>query len=263
MKTPAITLFILGIIFSCTNTGNQVKEAGIKTDSGTNVMGTNNAYTDTPLWVLPESFKKIQSQFKVFDKFPYVMDSLFFQKLENSNPNPFPGEIIAALSQNHQSASMFGGPEYDIKICIQIDSIKQFSDYDAWVSTSDIGMVVESDAYPLHQITFDNNITGYTWFIRYSTTDACPFGQGTIVFLTLVSDNNVLACTQIADQSGGADAPYWSDNTVYGKLTKQLQISGTKTMRSGGDMDENGNDIVEQSANEFRLVYENRKWIEK
>jgi len=103
-----------------------IKEAGIKTDSGTNVMGTNNAYTDTPLWVLPESFKKIQSQFKVFDKFPYVMDSLFFQKLENSNPNPFPGEIIAALSQNHQSASMFGGPEYDIKTCIQIDSISSF-----------------------------------------------------------------------------------------------------------------------------------------
>jgi len=263
MKNRIILLTgIVMVIFAC-NSNNTDRSVATKMDSLS--ASQNNLVTSIGKldikdpFPIPASFSKYHKLFKPLDKLPYVIDSIFFENYTKETPEPLNGEAIEILSKNFKSPEIMSSGEYSIKSFLFIDSLRQKKAYEAFLSKGELGQTINADAYPLHVFNLNGEIKVYTWFIKHSTESACPYGEGTEIFMTFVKDNKVLHSSQIAEESSGSDAPYWGTDEYYTTVNNKQEFKMLHISKSGGE-EEDGKEKEESKTEKFLFKWENKSW---
>lgn len=199
-----------------------------------------------------EDFKDV---FKPINRFPIHIDSVLFANIQEKS-KPIYKQQIKILSKNLKSIKESYTPDWVIKDFIKIDSLKQINKYQEYSQTLDLGMTQFSEAYALNQFKLDS-INCYTWCIDHSSVEACPHGYGTEVFISFVQKDSVVACYQIAEISGGADAPYWSERNKFASIYKTGTFKFETKEQNGGETDENGFELIDITMNDIEC-----QWID-
>jgi len=211
-------LFVIMAIYSCKSDKNvSEKDAILVTESG---------------------IEKVFNELKTSE---YIVDSTFFNSLNLEKYKSLKTKEVKLLSEKYLN---FEGNLNDFVIndFFFIDSLKDNNAYDGYAENIDIGMVKISQAFALHKfILLDKLIL--TWGIYYSTYEACPYGAGTYIFLSVFKDGKLQKTYNIGEDSGGGDAPYWSETKMYSVLDNTGKISVKTVSQTGGDTDEKGNEL--------------------
>lgn len=183
---------------------------------------------------------------------PYTVDTnalgeknLLDEKLLNS---AFVLEIMKnQLKEINESYS-----EYLLKDYLHIDSCLQKMTEEEFNNTLDIGMMKTVKLYAGNFFNLNNGNKAYTWFIKFSTYEACPYNAGTIlIYSTMNKSGELISSLVIGEVSGGGDAPYFSSTELYSDINTDHLISIKETQVNGGD-EENEKTIVETTRSIFK-----------
>ena len=121
-----------------------------------------------------------------------------------------------------------------------------------YVENIDIGMMQNIHAHLYGSAEINESSKILLWTMNYASYEACPYYYAEIFLGTYVIDNKVVSCALLGEVSGGGDAPYWSDVM----LTSEMDKEGFRTLRvsrSGGEEDEDGNELVENSKTDIYI----------
>lgn len=242
MKKWTLYTFIALIAFSC---GEQT------TESSTENSGSKNDVDSSGLTLnLTEETKLLLSYFQPAE-WPYTIDSLYYENLSSEE-----GTLTAAdvkwLTSGFVDSDLSYSAQSVIKDVLYFDSLKIHGEYDAYVDALDIGMMKDANAFALHKLELDDNGYWLIWYVDFTTYEACPYFAGKTIYATAMKNNVATSCTLIGESSGGGDAPYWGENLILTDVFKDL-LRVTKIDRSGGDTDEDGNELVEESILQFEI----------
>ena len=202
------------------------------------------------------------NKYTIVKSFPFKTDSAYFEDISNNYSTPLSRQEVIFLSNSILSTDFTYTSDYIIADFMFIDSLKAIDKYDGYVDTLDLAMTKESDAFVTEKLILDDSTTLLLWYVTYSTYEACPYGYGAYLFASVLQNDKIISCVQLGEDSGGADAPYWGSTLTTFKLTK-TGAKITKINANGGDEDEDGNEIVESSTENFELLLVNNVWVEK
>ena len=237
---------------STTSTENSVEEKNIDTT-------LIDTLAEVAEELIPERItydvNKITARLDTVYQLPFIVDSLLLDSLFN-------GDFTESdLSSQEAQFLGFKMPEnspsqwsrYSLTEYIEIDSIKENGNYNEFLESLDLGQTQDANATLLGQITVSENEYYILWTTSYYTLEACPYGHGSYIWATYFNNNEPYDAVLVGEISGGADAPYWSGTTTTAVITKEGAEVFTST-ESGGDMDEEGEEIIEKSESTVRYT---------
>jgi len=239
MKKLVYFILFISLLYSCSNT-NKIDSSKIQNSNNDSISILNT-----------KKIGKILKLFKDYNSFPYLVDTLYFDSISIYNFEPLAGEDVKILSTN--LVEIGANYQYSISNFLMIDSLKTNNLYDKYLETIDIAMIKESDASALHKINFSDSIYALIWLLDYSTYEACPYAAGKVIFMTVIKNNQPFVCYNIGEQSGGGDAPYWSNSSLYSQIQKNTEVNLLYIDELGGEYDENDNEIVEHTETKFKI----------
>ena len=214
-------------VVSCDN-----KEADKKNNQKdtTDTLGDKAIYEDNVL----------VSVFTEYNKLPYNADSAFITKVsEDEKFQSLSSAEVEMLFKSYKEMNITMGAEYDISNFFKIDSLKTSGKYEEYVESLDIGMMKESVARAAHRIKIDENTELLTWYLTYSTYEACPYASGTMMFATIMYYGQFGEGIVLADQMGAGDPPSTMSRSLVGKINQNGKIE-LNLVQENGDEDENG-----------------------
>ncbi len=249
MKTIVLVALaaITAAFASCKNQETKVSDS-LKTKNA-DTSETVNEKMPVPLIY---DMNKLNSKFPEVMVLPLNTDSVFESKSYIANSEEG-GAILHSLeveflSQNIVENDIYREAYWDFDAFFKIDSIKSTGTYEAWVEKGDIGMTLYSSAFPIAKLKTDENQTSmFLWAMTASTMDACPYADGTSIFLTSVKDGAVMFCTPVAISRSGGDAPYFSETILKTTISKDKVFKINYKSVEGGDTDEDGNEMIDST----------------
>lgn len=166
----------------------------------------------------------------------WSMEAGYESDLSNGEVQHLAFEIT---DNDYSNYAMFSISEF-----ADLDSMIIKGEYDDYVENLDLGEVESAYANLIGRINLSENQFLLLWSTDYSTVQACPYGHGFYVWATLFTNEIAINTTLIAENSGGADAPYWNSRTISCSITSkkiELQIVDGE----GGEMDEETDEEIE------------------
>ncbi|MDX2173187.1 MAG: hypothetical protein SFY56_08710 [Bacteroidota bacterium] len=112
--------------------------------------------------------------------------------------------------------------QYSIEQFYKIDSIKENGDYKSWKHQTEIGEIINAEAYPIYKIKIDENNYLLFWMLQESTAEACPYSWLRSVFVTVIFNNKIKETILFAEHMGSGDAPVSYDKKITGSISKDL-----------------------------------------
>jgi hypothetical protein len=184
---------------------------------------------------------------------PYTVDSIALSDKYLLDEKILTNAFVLSTLRNQLKEIGTNNHEYYLNDFLHIDSCLQKMTEEEFNNTLDIGMMKTVKLYAGNVFNLKNGNKAYTWFIKYSTYEACPYSAGTVMlFTTFDKSGNILSSLDIGEISGGGDAPYYSSTELYSVIGEDYVISIRDTQISGGD-EENGKTISETTKSEFKF----------
>ncbi len=204
----------------------------------------------------PENLDELLDNTENIDILPYELDSAMVSILktsewrESSNLNT---DIVRYLSSCMQDNDLTIEVDHYINTFVMIDSLRSNDLYEDYISNIYIGMTVYAEANVVDKLILSDSTFLLLWMVYTATYEACPHYSGTQIFGTLFYKNRANATLLLGESSGGGDPPYWSTNLTTSMITDST-IQVYQHVQSGGEMDENDNEIVERNLNTYEFV---------
>lgn len=194
------------------------------------------------------------AKFTVSSPLPYMQDTSFLLDAVITDSTALTANEAVYLSYGFVENSISYLSQGPIQDFIFFDSLKTSGEYEQYVEVADIGMMVRSEAFVAQKVVVDDSTTLLLWCVSFATYEACPYSSGTVLYATVLRNNAVTSCTIIGEDSAGADAPIWSETRSVASLKVGDYSVWTEDRNCGGDVDEEGNDMVDESTKEFKLT---------
>lgn len=199
------------------------------------------------LWAQPETILSIRDRAE--NSKDFKMDSAFVVNLEPYDTLEY--TAIHLLFQNEIKDSSEYSSSWMLQSVIQLDSLKANGGYADYLANIDIGMIARSQIYLVGEIKINKSFDGIIWGVTYSTFEACPYGYGSFLFLSVVdADNMVRRCIKVAEYSGGGDPPVYGWTKRESIWDKDKKSIITNTIDLQGEMTDE-EDIIEKSEKEL------------
>jgi hypothetical protein len=184
---------------------------------------------------------------------PYSVDSATLSDEKLNEEQMLNSMFVINILKNQIKAADNKVSDNYLTSYLHIDSCLKKMTEDEFNNTLDIGMMKTVLLYAGNYLFLQNGNIAYTWYIKFSTYDACPFYAGTIMFLTVFNKSGEqLSTITIGENTGGGDAPYYSSTDTYSVIDKDFVITIKNTQINGGD-EENGKTICETTKSEFKF----------
>ncbi len=262
-----LTLFFVAtLIVSCSDeTSTDATEDG---SSNTDTSTIDSVFADTvvadTLDVEPEIREAVFNLDSLMMKFDQVMDAPL--NLDSvAIEEWYDDELRMISSLNYKEIEFFSqgllkhsrlhDGKYTLENFMELDSIKRYNGYEEYMENIDLAMTVIAEANALKKLMVSENKYFMIWGVYTATYEACPYYSGTLLFATLVENNEVKNTTLVGEISGGADAPYWGSTM----LTSTIDTSGIHIQieeMNGGDYDEETEEeIIDYSEESYRIVF--------
>lgn len=231
---------------------------------GGNTENNNNNSTDTlqvehndssslkPQSIVVDVDNMLQTNFSETAKLPYKIGDEFYENLP-LEANILATDFVKFLSQNFVETDLSYSGLSSIQDVVFFDSLKLAEEYESYCEMLDIGMMKDATAHSICQLSMDESTTLLIWFVDFATYEACPYFAGKTVYASVLKNNQIVSCTLIGEDSGGGDAPYWSENLIESTISTN-NVKSVKYDRSGGETDEEGNEIVDESETAYELI---------
>lgn len=244
MKKFILLLFPTTVLMSCGGNSNDA-------DANNTDSTTTDVIDSTANLITIDVNAMLSSNFATSGEWPYIIDSVFYEELTEGE-QVLSAEYVKFLSQNFVESEISYSGKSSIDDVIFFDSLKLADAYEGYVEVLDIGMMEDATAHSICQLELDEKGTLLIWYVDFATYAACPYFAGQTVYASILKDGQVSSCTLIGESSGGGDAPYWNENLIINSLYKDKFVV-SKIDRNGGDVDEEGNDIVDESITEYEI----------
>ena len=154
---------------------------------------------------------------------PIVIDSVYMTKAEKGDS--MDGNEVKILSKGWGKIDSIDMSEDNgFKEFYTIDSVKAKGAFAKWAEKLDIGMTKLSNAYALQKIKVDDTNTLLLWALVYSSYEADPVFDGTVVYGSLLKQNQVSNCFMLGEISEGADPPSEGQTLITSRLSKDKTL---------------------------------------
>lgn len=226
-------------------------------DAETTNQNSDSTTTDTVAMTTPNiviDVNALLAKFTTVATIPFQQDSNYLADLELSDSNALTANEAIYLSYGFVDNEISYSGIYPIQDFLFFDSLKTAGEYESYVEVVDIGMMVVSDAFVAQKIILDDSTSVLLWCVSYSTYEACPYSSGTILYATVFKNNVATSCTIVGEDGGGADAPVWSETLSLCSFKVGDYSVWSRDRNCGGDVDEEGNEMVDEFIKEFKLT---------
>lgn len=183
---------------------------------------------------------------------PFTVDSIALTDENLPEEKLLNSDFVLSVLKNQLKEVNGNNSEYILKDFLHIDSCLKKMSEEEFNNTLDIGMMKTVKLYAGKLFELNNGNKAYTWFMKYSTLEACPYGAGTVLIYTILGKSGeLISSLVVGETSGGGDAPYFSSTDLYSVIGTDNIISIKQTQVNGGD-EEEGKTVVETTKNEFK-----------
>lgn len=235
-------LFIFGIValfFSSCNSNSSDNAANISNDT-----------TDTLTIEYIDSTGSLEKFTEGI--LPYTVDSIALSDKNLVDEKILSSAFVLRVLKNQLKHVDGKNSEYYLKDFLHIDSCLQIMTEEEFNNTLDIGMMKTVTLYAGNFFILKNGNKAFTWYMKFSTYEACPYSAGIIMYCTILDKSgNQVSSIIIGESSGGGDAPYYSNTELYSVISNDYFISVKDTQVNGGD-EEEGKTISETTKSEFK-----------
>lgn len=142
--------------------------------------------------------------------------------------------------------------KYSIKQFYKIDSLKHRGSYKNWKNKTEIGEIINAEAFAIYKIKTNENSYLLFWMLQESTAEACPYSWLKSVFVTVIYNNEINETILFAEHAGSGDAPVSYDKKITGSISKDL----TFYLESVEELDED-EPLVELTECNFNAKLDN------
>lgn len=114
--------------------------------------------------------------------------------------------------------------KYYIERFCKIDFMKDKGSYKSWKNQTEVGEIINAEAYAIYKIKTDENSCLLFWMLHESTAEACPYSWLKSVFVTVIYNNEINETILFAEHAGSGDAPVSYDKRITGSISKDLSF---------------------------------------
>lgn len=250
MKASYFLLIPATLLMSC---GGESESTAEKTDS---------LKTDTTALMAPNvsiNVNSLLAKYTIHASAPLLLDTTYLAEMELNDSALLSADEIRFLSYNFVENDLSYSGKSSIDDALFFDSLKAAGGYEGYVEVLDLGMMKDANAYAAQKVTLDDTTSLLLWYVDFGTYEACPYFSGKTLYASIFRNNEVRASTLIGENSGGGDAPYWSE-TMTSFSIENGTMKTVKTDRNGGETDEEGNELVSESTVTYELRIVNGTW---
>jgi hypothetical protein len=153
-----------------------------------------------------------------FDPIPPV-DSLFFNALEiePANMNYLKASTVKFFTKKVASFETEGYLDSAIEGFLEIDSLKKNKKYKEYLKHLDLGDLQDANAFLIQEWDFSKDTIATLWQIKYSSYEACPYYQGTDIYLSMVTNDALLYTVQVGSKYHAGDPPMGFESNLFSK----------------------------------------------
>jgi hypothetical protein len=258
MKHITALLALLLIIQACSSEEKNGKENTSKENTEIDTTQVDSVQIDTVVEVqgedLLESTQKLLSKFGTEYQIPFSIDTTNISEMANNENEgvKLSFEQLENLADTILAHNYSQSISYNIKKYGEFEKMKEEGGYENYVNSIDIGMMKDIHAFLVGKIVIDETTYILLWSIDYASYEACPYYSAEIICGTLITENKIQNCSILGELSGGGDAPYWSDVSLFSEIESE-GFNSIKIERMGGEEDEDGNEIVEESKTDIHI----------
>ncbi|MBK9190671.1 MAG: hypothetical protein IPM77_03715 [Crocinitomicaceae bacterium] len=185
---------------------------------------------------------------------PYIQDTSLLFEITGDDSTWLTKDQVKYLTYGFVDSDISYSGLYHVDDFYFFDSLSNIEGaYEEYLSVLDIGMMAQANVFAVQRLKLDDSTSIMLWCVNYSTYEACPYASGTIMYGTIIRNDHVTSCTILGEDSSGADAPVWGETLVLCSLKKDQMTAWRRDKNCDGEQDEEGNDIVDESENEFIL----------
>lgn len=231
-------------------------------DATVNDTASDSTKTDSTAVLNPNisiDLAGLLAKFPASTALPFEQDSAYLVDQTMEDSFKLTGDEAKYLSYNFVESDILFSGKTTIDDVVFFDSLKLSGGYDGYVEVLDLGMMKDANAYAAERLKLDDSTELLMWYIDFGTYEACPYFSGKYLYASIFRNNQITSCIAIGEDSGGGDAPYWSETTTLCAITSG-KISATRVDRNGGETDEEGNDMVSESTTTFTIQIVNGQW---
>lgn len=186
---------------------------------------------------------------------PLLIDSTFIEKYaltgEDAKYN-LSSKEAKYLSFSFTEGDLVSGGGWRINTFIEIDSIKKAGKYEGYLNQLDLGQARYCIGHVIGKVAMNTQTTLLLWNLDYATYEACPYGYGTYVYGTIITNGVGSNTCLIAEKSGGGDPPSWGDTYMQSELTDSSLT--TFCLDSWGEYGYDGEDDFTETQERTELV---------
>lgn len=262
-----LSIFILAglFLFSC-NSSEKANEKSDNSDStDTTHVSEDSIVVDTVSAFIPElseDLKQLLARSTSNLELPLDLDSAKLSSVLKMCEEALSVDEVKILSSNIISHSYSANSKYWIEKFYEIEGLKAKGKYEDYVDGLDIGMLRDIDASIGPIIVVDSSKKIMLWKVSYGSFEACPYFSGEVLMATIMVNNEIINCALVGEFSGGGDAPYWSD-TFISSLIENDGFRSIQINSSGGDEDEEGNEIIETKKTDIYINITSEGFVEE
>ncbi|MFT7249758.1 MAG: hypothetical protein ACI9QN_002761 [Arcticibacterium sp.] len=153
-----------------------------------------------------------------FDSIPPV-DSLFFNvlEIEPANENYLKASTVKFFTKKIVSFVTEGYLDSAIEGFLEIDSLKKNKKYKKYLKHLDLGDLQDANAFLIQEWDFSKDTTASLWQIKYSSYEACPYYQGTDIYLSMMTNDSLLYTVQVGSKYHAGDPPMGFESNLFSK----------------------------------------------
>lgn len=241
-----ILLFVQSLFYSCgneNNSDNNIEDSISEENFITSEENNHEKAVDSNI---------ITSFFKGKNTLPFTVDSNYFVNInDDKNRTELKGEQVKLLTSNMVVYEKFDHIKWDLKSFFEIDSMKAAGTYEDYQNKIDVGMVLYSDAYGIEKVKLNDDTEALIWSNSYSTPDACPYGFGTYIFISVLYKGEITDCTVIGENMSGGDPPSSMSRYIYSMISENLNISYSYKEIYGYEDYNTGEPVIEETNDSF------------
>jgi hypothetical protein len=196
---------------------------------------------------------------EVFDPIPEI-DSLFINALdaEHDIENYLKSVSVKSYAEKLITFETEAYMDSAIEGFLRIDSLKSNNQYNEYIDHLDLGDIKDAKAIFIEEWNFSPDTVATLWAIKYSSFEACPYYEGTDVYLTLIKNGDVLYTVQVGSNYHGADPPMSFDSYLFSKQNgNQLIMKLSQVELEMGETEKDGNLTIDKKneTHTFDLHY--------
>jgi hypothetical protein len=159
-------------------------------------------------------------------RLPLKIDSSFIARADTAEPLRY----NALRSMKAQFASIENDKQlqYFINDFCRIDSMKALGQYGKYAEGLDVGMMQNASAFRLGNIRLNDKTDLLLWRLHFSSFDACPFYNGTLIVGSL-RRGNTYTHLPLGKLYNSGDPPGFMTETLTSELTQDWIAINTVT----------------------------------